>query len=45
MTILDQKAMSKNLNFTAKYENFGGETSYMLNSDEHRIMQVLLGIQ
>ena len=44
MKILEQKALAKNLDSTARYENFQSESSYMINSDEHRIMQVLLGI-
>ena len=47
MCILRQKANDKNLGFEAEFLNVAAELegSPMICCDEHRIMQVLLGIQ
>ena len=49
MSILGQKAKDKGLVFTSRYENIEetnehGENNFMINCDEHRVMQVLLGL-
>ena len=51
MCILKQKAVSKGIIFSVNYTNIGknneelGQESPMIFCDEHRIMQVLLGLQ
>lgn len=53
MSILRQKATDKQIKFTAKFKNIGMDDenywgdlhSPMINCDENRIMQVLLGLQ
>ena len=47
--ILRQKADEKNIKFFATFENLGSlqeeeDSPYIINCDEHRIMQVLLGL-
>ena len=49
MGILRQKADEKNIKFFATYQNLGidqeaEESTCLINCDEHRIMQVLLGL-
>ena len=52
MSIQRQKAIDKNLEFTAEFINIGdvfdkekGQESHMICCDEYRVMQVLLGLQ
>jgi len=47
MCIQRQKADDKNLGFEAEFLNMANELegSQMICCDEHRVMQVLLGIQ
>ena len=52
MCIQRQKALDKQIEFTTKFENIGmdyncsgDQYSPYINCDEHRIMQVLLGLQ
>jgi signal transduction histidine kinase len=48
--MLHQKAIDKDIDFIVEFINFkdidlGGDNSPTIYSDEHRIMQVLLGLQ
>ena len=47
MCIQREKAKEKGIQFEAKFLNFQQESddAYTVKTDEHRVMQVLLGLQ